>query len=176
MFLLGKHSVMKILIVYFSRTGHTRRLADRLARELGATTAHITEARSRRGLLGYQRSLYEAVVGSEPQIMPLSRQPSDYDLVLIGTPIWGWHLSSPVRSFARQHAKAIRRTAFFCTMGGSGDRRAFAELARLLGRKPEAVLAITEAELKAMASAETKAKIQSFVRRLPREAAMRMAA
>lgn len=168
---------MKTLVVYFSRTGHTRRLADRLARELGATTAAITERRSRRGFFGYQRSLCEAVFGGEPKIERLHKLPRDYDLVLIGTPIWGWHLSSPVRSFARQHGKAIRRTAFFCTMGGSGDRIAFAELERLVGRRPEAVLALTESELQAMTEPETKARIEQFVQRLrPPEAALKKAA
>lgn len=157
---------MRILVVYFSRTGHTRRLAVRLARQLGATTAAITEAHSRRGLLGYQRSLYEATFHCEPEIDPLTRQPRDYDLVVIGTPVWGWQLASPVRSFARRYARSIRRTAFFCTMGGSGDRRAFAELGRVLGRRPEAVLALTEAELHSMLAPATRAKVAAFTRRL----------
>lgn len=168
---------MKILVVYFSRTGHTRRLAIRLARELGAATAAITEPRSRRGLLGYQRSLYEATFRCEPEIDPLPRQPRDYDLVLIGTPVWGWQLASPVRSFAHRFARTIRRTAFFCTMGGSGDRRAFAELERVLGRRPEAVLALTEAELHSMLAPATKAKVAAFTRRLVgADATMRQAA
>ena len=168
---------MKILVVYFSRTGHTRRLATRLARDLGAATAAITETRSRHGILGYQRSLYEATFRCEPEIKRLTRQPRDYDLVLIGTPIWGWQLASPVRSFARCYARSIRRTAFFCTLGGAGDRRAFAELARLLGRRPEAVLAITEAELQSMLAVETKAKLTAFTSRLLGvDATMRQAA
>jgi menaquinone-dependent protoporphyrinogen IX oxidase len=157
---------MKVLVVYFSRSGNTRRLAEHLARELDGTAAPIQEPRSRGGFLGYQRSLFQAVAGRDAEIRRLREAPRDYDLVLIGTPIWGWHLSSPVRAFARQNAKAIRRAAFFCTMGGAGDRGAFAELERILGRKPAATLALTEAEVARMSSESTQAKMVAFVRLL----------
>jgi flavodoxin len=161
-----RYKSMRILIVYFSRTGHTKRLAERLARELGTSSTAITERRSRRGFFGYQRSLIEAVTGRDATIDKLRNQPREHDLVLIGTPIWGWHLSSPVRAFARQHAKALRHVAFFCTMGGSGDRIAFAELQRLVGHRPLATLALTEHELTSMSTGEVKAKIDRFVSRL----------
>ena len=67
--------------------------------------------------------------------------------MLIGTPIWGWHLSSPARAFARRYRAQIRRCAFFCTMGGSGSDAAFAELRQLTGQEPLATLALTDAEI-----------------------------
>jgi len=157
---------MNVLVVYYSRSGTTRRLADHLAQALDANAVAITETRSRAGLWGYQRSLFEAVAGRDATIRPLRERLRDYDLVVIGTPIWGWHLSSPVRAFARQNAKAIRRAAFFCTMGGAGDGAAFAELERLLGRKPRATLAVTAAEMANLNGASTQARIGAFVTRL----------
>ena len=157
---------MKTLVVYFSRTGHTRRVAEGLARALEGNTGAIRERRSRSGFFGYQRSLFEAVTGRDAAIDPAHPSPVGYDLVLIGTPVWGWRLSSPVRAYARRHAKRIRRCAFFCTMGGSGDRRAFAELEALLGRRPEATLALTEDEVARIDGDAVGAKITRFVERL----------
>jgi menaquinone-dependent protoporphyrinogen IX oxidase len=161
---------MKALVVYFSRTGHTKRVAERIARQLGGSTLALAERGSRLGLCGYLRSLVEGVAGLEATLESLRKLPRDYELVVIGTPIWGWHLSSPVRAFTRQQADALRRVAFFCTMGGSGDRAAFAELERLVGHRPEAVLALTEAEVAQMNQPDTRAKIDRFVDRLlPKE-------
>jgi hypothetical protein len=85
--------------------------------------------------------------------------------------VWGWHLSSPVRTFARQNAKAIRRTAFFCTMGGSGADTAFAELERLIGRRPQAVLALTEDEVGKLGPEPANPELLAFVKRLREGAA-----
>ncbi len=65
---------------------------------------------------------------------------------MIGTPVWFWRLSSPVRSWLAQH-RPQRRVAFFCTMGGSGAQRVFATMAALLGKPPVATLALTEAQI-----------------------------
>lgn len=157
---------MKVLVVYFSRTGATRRLAERLARELGGTAMAIAETRARRGLLGYQRSLFEAVSGFSPPIEPPPHDPSEFDLVLIGTPVWGWRPSSPVRAFMRRWGRKLRRVALSCTMGRSGDRRTFDELRRLLGRPPVAELALTAHEVAALASPPVRVKVDRFVKRL----------
>ena len=157
-----------VLVVYYSRTGHTRRLAERLAQAFGGRPRAIHESRSRRGASGYLRSLLEAVGGRDGPIDPMHPWPEGRGLVLIGTPVWGWSLSSPVRAFARRHAKRIRHVAFFCTMGGAGDRQAFAELERLLGRRPEATLALTEREVAGMGGEGVRRRIEQFVAALGR--------
>jgi flavodoxin len=157
---------MKTLVVYYSRTGHTQQVAEQLAAALGATLCPITEPGSRLGPLGYARSLIEGAFGRDAPIRAAQHDPAGYDLVLLGTPIWGWHLSSPVRAFARRHAKQIRRAAFFCTMGGSGAEQAFAELEQLIGHPPVATLAITEAELGTAAARATAGKIKRLADKL----------
>lgn len=157
---------MKILVVYYSLSGHTRRVAERLARLLDASAVAITEPAPRRGLLGYGRSLLEAVRGRDAAIDPLPRDPTAYDLVIIGTPVWGWHLSSPVRAWARQWGGRMQQVAFFATMGGSGSDKAFEELRQLVGRKPLAEVALTERECEGLASSAVNARLANFARRL----------
>ena len=119
---------MRTLIVYFSRTGYTKRIAESIAKEMHATLLPITETRSRLGFIGYQRCVLEAAFGFDAKIDKAAIDPKSFDLVLLGTPIWGWHLASPVRAFARQHAQAIGSGGFFCTMSGSGASAAVTEL------------------------------------------------
>lgn len=139
----------RILVTYFSRTGYTRRVAEQLARALDATLCRIKEPASRMGLLGYSRCLLEATFNFDPQIEPLPHDPAKFDLVVIGTPIWGWQLASPTRAFARTYRAGIKRAAFFCTMGGSGAQRAFAGLQQALDMQPVATLALTDREIDA---------------------------
>jgi len=56
-------------------------------------------------------------------------------------------VSSPVRSYLRRHREAFRSVAFFCTCGGMGGARVFAQMARAGGAKPAARLLVREADL-----------------------------
>lgn len=139
---------MKTLIVYYSRSGHTRQLAKEIAARCSADVDQIRDAgNGRRGLWGYLRSSWQALTGAAPAIREAGKNPADYELVVIGTPIWNWGLAAPVRSYARAHAEQFRQVAFFCTEGGSGDRRAFDELQRICGKPPRVTLAVTDDEL-----------------------------
>lgn len=137
----------KALIVYHSRTGHTKKVALTLAQQLDADLDEIRIVQPLDGIAGYAMCAIEAVAGLAPALRPMQRNPAAYELVLIGTPVWFWSLSSPVRSWLEKHPLK-RHVAFFCTMGGSGAGRVFAAMAELAGREPVATLALLEKELK----------------------------
>lgn len=139
---------MKTLVVYYSRTGHTDALAREIAARCGADIERIRDhGVDRSGLRGYLRSGWQAWSGATPPIRRAVRDPGRYELVLIGTPVWNWSLAAPVRTYARRHAAHFKRVAFFCTEGGSGERRAFAELRRICGQAPLATIAVKENRL-----------------------------
>lgn len=139
---------MKTLVVYYSRSGHTELLAKEIAKQCQADLDRIRDdGVDRSGLWGYLRSGWQALSGATPAILAAGKNPADYELVVIGTPVWNWGLAAPVRSYARQHAAQLRQVAFFCTEGGSGDLRAFDELQRICGKTPRVTLAVKEAEL-----------------------------
>ena len=138
---------LRVLVVYFSRSGHTKALAERLAGRLRATLMPITERQPRAGVSGYVRSLLEALSGAEVAILPPREDLRHFDLVLIGGPVWASRPASPVATFVRRYRRRLRRVAFFCTSGGSGEERALATLERLLGHPAEATLAVTADEL-----------------------------
>jgi flavodoxin len=139
---------MKILVAYYSRTGHTEQLAKEIARRCQAELERIRDdGIDRSGLCGYLRSGWQAFSGATPGIQRATRNPAHYDLVVIGTPVWNWSLAAPVRTYARRHAGQFKQLAFFCTEGSSGDRRVFDELQRLCRKAPVATMAVTEREL-----------------------------
>ncbi len=135
------------LVVFHSRSGHTRRVAQALAGRLHADIDEIATRRPRRGAWGVVRSLVESLTGRHVAIRHTAHDPSHYQLVLIGTPVWVWSLPGPVRSWVRQRPSGNARLGYFCTMGGNGAERVFAQLQAATGRAPEATMAVTEAQL-----------------------------
>ena len=88
----------KTLVVFYSRSGTTRTVAQALSEALQCDLEEITEPKPRTGSLGYMRSLLEARLKRPSTITPKKHNVSSYDLVVVGTPVLAWSLSSPVRA------------------------------------------------------------------------------
>lgn len=69
---------MRTLVIYYSRTGTTRKVAQALADMLGADTAEIRCERYGVGGLGYIRAAYDSVRGARPAIVIPTAVESDY--------------------------------------------------------------------------------------------------
>jgi flavodoxin len=144
----GEARVMSsILVVCYSRSGFTQTVAGELAKACGADLDIIREDANRAGISGYLRSMLEAALHLHPRIHPAGLAPADYDLVVIGTPIWFWNMASPVRTYLETHRTEFRNVAFFCTFGGSGDRKVLQDLERLTGKHPLTRLALMDEEI-----------------------------
>jgi flavodoxin len=152
---------MRVLVIFYSRTGNTRRVAEAIAERLKADIEEIRDVKSRSGVLGFLRSGYEALAGRLPKIQQVSRSPDEYDLVLIGSPVWVGRLSSPMRAYLAIYGRSIKQTAFFCTCK-SDEGRVFKEM-EAFSKKPIATLCIREKEVK---SGEYIKKIEEFVKAL----------
>ncbi len=139
----------KILVIFYSRSGTTRRIALALSAALGGIVEEIVEDRGRDGFLGYWRSVIEARRERSPNILPAKNDPRLFDLVVIGTPVWAWSVSSPVRAYLAANKERLPAVAFFCTLGGAGSDKAFAQMQNILGKSPRATCAITAGDVAA---------------------------
>ena len=79
---------MKTLVVYYTRTGNTKFAAETIAAELRAEMEEVIDLKKRRGRLAYLPSGRDAIEGKETEIAQTSRNPTDYDLIIIGQPVW----------------------------------------------------------------------------------------
>jgi hypothetical protein len=161
---------VKVLVVFYSRTGNTRRLARLIARTMDAEIEEITDSTNRRGLFGYLRSGNDGWFGRRAEILPARNDPRAFDLVIVGTPIWRVSVCSPVRTYLEDHAPELPLVAFFCTLGSFGSRYVFAEMERLCGKPPVATQACSEREF---ASPDLADAVDAFVARLRATAAER---
>lgn len=132
----------RILVVTYSRTGHTRRVAEVIAQQCDADLEWIKDREDRLGPGGYLRSATQALLHRKPWIQPARHAPGDYGLVIIGTPVWAGNIASPVRSYIARYGTRCRRVAFFCTYGGAGGDKVLADLQRSCGKRALATLAL----------------------------------
>lgn len=155
----------RILVVYYSRTGTTRKVAGSLTTALQCDSEEIVDAGSRSGMFGYLRSVLEARRQVPSLIAATEKDPSSYDLVVIGTPVWAWSVSSPVRAYLLANKARLPAVAFLCTLGGAGSEKAFGQMQELAGRRPVGCLAVTAREV---ASAVYQPRLATFAEGLLR--------
>jgi hypothetical protein len=73
----------------------------------------IKDTIDRSGAKGYLISGRDAMRRKLTQLEPLKINSSDYDLVVIGTPVWGWNMSVPIRTYITEQKNNFKKVAFF---------------------------------------------------------------
>ena len=126
---------MKILVAYYSRTQKTARLAQALARWLGADCDPITCDGRYAGALGFSRA-YLAGLTKDRCPIHAQREPTPYDHIIIGGPVWAGQVPSPLRQYLTNPAVANRLVGAFCTGWSIADGAGFfGEVERLVGHR-----------------------------------------
>ena len=137
----------KRLVVFYSRTGTTKKIAQEISRALKADVEEIIDTKNRSGALGYILAGKDATQEKTAEIMPLERDARKYDLVIIGTPVWAWNMTPAVRAYLKQNKDKIKKAAFFCTEGGSGAEVTFKKMHEIIGKKPISTLELKTSEV-----------------------------
>lgn len=130
------------LVVFYSRTGNTAKVAHAIATPLHADVERLADFVDRDGVVGFVRSLKDAITREPAKLQPLAVDPTRYGLVIIGTPDWGKSISAPARAFLLQYKGRLQKVAFFLTDGEADHAAIFKEMATLVGSQPVATLGI----------------------------------
>ncbi len=138
---------MKNLIVFYSRTNTNKKVAEALAQRLNGDLEEIKSVKNYRGLFGYFAAGREGMKKIPAKIEPATKNPTEYDLIILGTPNWAGKMSSPVRAYLTEQKNRIKKAAFFCVRGGSDTQSIFDEMAELSGQTPIATLALLTKEV-----------------------------
>ena len=106
---------MKSLIVYYTRTGKTKWVAETIAATLCADLEEVVDLKKRAGPIGWIAGGKDASRKSLTEIAPANRSPMDYELVVIGTPIWAWNPTPAIRTYLAQNDLSANKVALFYT-------------------------------------------------------------
>jgi flavodoxin len=115
---------MKTLVVYYSRTGKTRFVAEKVAAELKADIEEVVDLKNRSGRFGFLKAGYDATRGNETEIGETQKLPSGFNLIVVGTPVWNSRPASAVSTYLKRNDFAGKKVAVFCTNEGMGEEKA----------------------------------------------------
>ena len=129
----------KILIVYFSASGVTKKVAEELAKIRQADLFEIRpEAPYTAADLDWTNQQARSTVEMKdldcrPAIAGRVENIAQYDVILLGFPIWWNREPRVVDTFLDAHDFAGKKLVPFCTSGGSGIDEASKRIRELVG-------------------------------------------
>lgn len=128
----------KVLVAYFSATGNTRPVAEKVAEAVGGDLFEIVPAQPYTSAdLNYNTDCRANAEQNDPTARPAIQNAVEdmdrYDAVLIGYPIWWGRAPKIIHTFLETYDLSGKTVATFCTSGGSGH-----EDATLRGYEPDA--------------------------------------
>jgi flavodoxin len=126
----------RVLVVYYSRTGQTRTVAEMIHRLTGGDLVQIETVEPYPD--DYDALVAQNVVEQEANFLPILRTRidniGDDDIVFVGSPLWNVRLTPPVRSFLASHDLAEKIVVPFVTYIVSRLGRAHEDIAEVAPR------------------------------------------
>lgn len=139
---------MKSLVVYYSRTDVTKKLAENIAGKTDADIEEIIPKVNYQGKIGYARGGKDAIQEKIIDLESTKYDPKDYDVVYLGTPVWAGKASTPLISYIKQNEGSFNNVKFFITAGGRGFESTIEQLEEKTSQKPQKTLTLLTKEVK----------------------------
>lgn len=111
----------KVLVVYYSRSGTTKMVANEISTALKCDIEEIIDKKKRRGIFALVLAGRDAVFKKTTEIAATKFDPKDYDIVIIGTPTWASSIPPAIRTYVQKNMSKLNNIALFCTFNGSGE-------------------------------------------------------
>ena len=152
---------MKTLVVFYSRHGHAKSIGEAIAKTLGSDIESLEDTKDRGHLISWFKSAFDEELRTPTKIKPLKFSPKEYDLVVIGTPVWDG-IVPPVHEYLNLNKNKFKKVAFFATFGAAPEN-AFYIMGKIIGKNPIATLEVQDRQI---ALGEHKAKINEFCKKI----------
>jgi flavodoxin len=131
--LLPSSATLKILVVYFSKTGNTREIANQIHTLVGGNIFEIQTVKTYPDDYEELKTMAKEELASEfkPALKTKIENIRSYDLVFIGYPIWWGTFPAPVRTFLSEYDLSEKNIIPFCTHLGSGLGQSITDISKL---------------------------------------------
>lgn len=118
---------LKKLVIFYSFEGNTKFIAEGISEIIGADLLELKPKKDveSKGFMKYFWGGKQVITGKKPELLPIDKKPEDYDLILIGTPIWASRYTPAINTFLDTAQINGKKIAFFCCHAGGGNGKAF---------------------------------------------------
>ena len=159
---MRKVIILKVLTVYYSRSGNTEKAAKRIQESLGGDIELISEPTNRKGILGWIRSGRQNSQRKVAEINPPKYDPGDYDLVILASPIWAGVVSAPMRGYMVGNKEKLEKTAVFLSNDSGIVENALAEINEILVKPPMVEGSLQRSKI----STEYESTLSAFIEKI----------
>lgn len=140
-------STGRVLVVYYSVSGNTARVARDIGKALGADVESLRDRGHGTGCLGYLKAGLDAARGRSAALGELMFDPKNYALTIVGTPVWAWHMTPAVRAYLQRHKMDFGNVAFFVTSGDTDADKIVPSMERIVRRRAVAFTGFNSRQL-----------------------------
>ncbi len=118
----NKETMKKCLVIYYSQTGATKKVAQEFARLLDADTLRIEAQKPYNGNFDetIARCQEEMAANVLPELLPVNVDLAQYDTIFLGYPIWFGTYAPPVAALVKELDFTGKTIVPFCTFGSGG--------------------------------------------------------
>ena len=156
---------MKRLIVYYSLSGNTEEAAKKIAEALDAdimkleTVKKMPKAFLAQMLVGGGQVMMKYI----PELKPLEKDASEYDEIILGSPIWNSKGVPAINAFLKDRNAAAKVTSLFFLSGGGEVEKGLAAITKLL---PNLKNTVSLLDKKHELSKDNGSKIEEFIKKV----------
>ena len=120
------------LIVCYSYSGNTLKIAEIIQSQVGGDILNVKVRHSYPSQYNKLLDVAKNEIRQDyaPEIIDVPINIDDYDSIFIGSPNWWNTIAPPIKSFFRHYDTSGKAIYPFCTHGGGGSGRIFAEIAK----------------------------------------------
>ena len=114
-----KKDLGKVLVVYYSLTGHTKEIADKIQTMTNADIFRLEPAEPFPTGAKLHLAVKEQLKMKKYPALKQMPDLTGYDVVFVGAPVWWYTAATPVLSFLEQADFQGVKVAFFSTQGSN---------------------------------------------------------
>lgn len=155
---------MKTAVVFYSMHGNVRYVSEKVAKELGADLIELipVKAYPDKGAMQFIWGGSAVTFKKKPELEPYSFNASDYDLVIIGTPVWASSFTPPLRTFFENNDLTGKKIAVIATSAG-GDSAKCVEAVKTAAGADSLAAVLSLVDPKEKPSDENEKQIAAFI-------------
>lgn len=111
---------MKTLILYYSISGHTKRIAQLMQQSIGGDMEEIHTVNAYPDDFNdlVDQGKDEIDNGYLPELLPLTADLTQYDRIILGSPVWWYTYVPAVSTFLHENDLSGKKAALFATNEG----------------------------------------------------------
>ena len=111
---------MNAIVLYYSYNGHTKKVAEKLARSQGAELVEIQTQTRKNKFLTFLIDCPRAMMRKASPLVPITQDLSSYDLITLASPVWASYPTPAFNAMVKLLPKNKNVQVVMVSSSGSG--------------------------------------------------------